>query len=555
MGKESREGGNKEDMTSDNNITRVEFKADGTTCHSCAEIIKRQALKVDGVKSADFSYEEGKGSVSFDSSKTDVDEIFRKVEEKGYTCSLYLRKEKEADSKRGDGKRKESESSEYFQVNRKAVGTAALILGLVVLGFFMFRFAEVINLPAISKDMSLGLIFLIGLLTGFHCVAMCGGFVVGYTAKAAQEGKKTYKSHILYGVGKTLSYTIIGALFGLIGSIIAFTPQLRGIIAIFAGIFLLLFGLKMLGVFGFMRKFGFKQPVFISRFVAKIGDNGPLVIGLLNGLMIACGPLQAMYVLAAGTGSMLEGAKMLFVFGLGTLPVMLGFGYLTSFISSKATHTILKLSGIVVIILGLLMLNNGFALTGNNIDLGSIVGSANQNQNNAANGNGQPAAALPKDVAVLKDGYQEIHMDVDASGWSPNKFTLKANVPVKWFINVKQLTSCNRAIQVPAYNLKFDLKMGEQEIDFIPGSAGTIRWSCWMGMIQGTFIVQDELPTGSASSAASATTGVATAGVQQNTAAAQATATETPSTGGGCGCGMMGGGSATGAVAGTASCH
>ena len=96
----------------------------------------------------------------------------------------------------------------------------------------------------------------------------------------------------------------------------------------------------MLNVFPVLRKIRFKLPArYRGALSAKQSRsrNRPFVIGLLNGLMIACGPLQAMYVMAAGTGSAIEGAKMLFTFGIGTLPVLLSFGFLTSLISGALT--------------------------------------------------------------------------------------------------------------------------------------------------------------------------------------------------------------------------
>jgi sulfite exporter TauE/SafE len=122
---------------------------------------------------------------------------------------------------------------------------------------------------------------------------------------------------------------------------------MRGIAGILAGLFSLLFGLKMLNIFPALRKIQFRTPQFISKFTygQKRSHYGHMTISLLNGLMI-------------------EGAKLLFVFALGTLPVMLSFGYITSFIGAKATHKILKLSGAIVIILGIFMINNGLALTG-----------------------------------------------------------------------------------------------------------------------------------------------------------------------------------------------
>ncbi|MBU0981032.1 MAG: sulfite exporter TauE/SafE family protein [Nanoarchaeota archaeon] len=439
------------------------FIAEGTTCGSCSTIIKRQALKVEGVKDAGFDYTNETGHVRFDDEKTDIDIILSKIEEKGYTCYLL------DESKNQTG---------------RSLGWAFALLGIIVAGYFIFRMFEGVALPEISQNMGYGLLFLVGLLTGLHCVGMCGGFVVSYTAKHAQDGTKTYKSHFMYGLGKTLSYTMIGASFGLLGSIIAFTPMMRGVAGVLAGIFLVIFGLNMLNLIPWLRKIRIRAPSFVTRFVGKESKrhNSPLVIGLLNGLMIACGPLQAVYIMAAGTGSMIEGAKLLFVFAIGTLPVMLGFGFFTSFISSKATHKILKASGVIVIVLGLIMVNRGLALTGTGLDSNSLIASV------SAAGNEMTGNAI-----AMEDGYQIIRMDVTRYGWEPDKFVLKKGVPVRWIINGKEITGCNNAIQVPKLGLKFDIQRGEQVIEFTPDETGSIPWSCWMGMIPGIFIVKDDI--------------------------------------------------------------
>jgi plastocyanin len=239
----------------------------------------------------------------------------------------------------------------------------------------------------------------------------------------------------------------------------------------------------MLNIFPVLRKIQFRTPQFISKFTygQKKSHSDPLTIGLLNGLMIACGPLQAIYIMAAGTGSMVEGAKLLFVFALGTLPVMLSFGYITSFIGSKATHQILKFSGAIVIILGIFMINNGLALTGAGFDIGTTILNDPQTTIDSAPSSQQPVN--------LNTDFQEIRMEVNRYGFMPSTFELKKGVPVKWIINGKELTGCNNAIIVPALGLEFDIKKGEQTIEFTPTEAGTIRWSCWMGMIRGSFTV------------------------------------------------------------------
>ena len=88
-------------------------------------------------------------------------------------------------------------------------------------------------------------------------------------------------------------------------------------------------------------------------------------------------------------------------------------------------------------------------------------------------------------------------MNVTRYGWEPDRFVLKAGVPVKWIINGKEITSCNKAIQVPKLGLNFNIKPGEQVIEFTPPNEDTtIPWSCWMGMIQGTFVVKTNIDLG-----------------------------------------------------------
>jgi len=437
------------------------FKAKGMTCNNCEKIIAKQVKNMDGVIKIEVDYATEEVKVIYDPNKINFDSIKKAIDSKGYICE-------------------EGQGTKSLPTS----GWILSVIGIIVLVYFAFQYLETIELPQISQNMSYGLLFIVGLLTGLHCVSMCGGFVVSYSTKGIKEGIKPHELHIAYGVGKTLSYTIIGAIFGLLGSIIAFTPLMRGIAGILAGLFLLLFGLKMLNIFPVLRKIEFRTPEFISKFTygQKKSHSGPLIVGLLNGLMIACGPLQAIYIMAAGTGSMIEGAKLLFVFALGTLPVMLSFGYITSFIGAKATHRILKLSGAIVIILGLFMINNGLALTGAGYDLNPATNNDLKTTIDTA-----PLSQQPVNV---NNESQEIRMEVNRYGFIPSTFELKKGVPVKWIINGKELTGCNNAIIVPALNLEFDVKKGEQIIEFTPTQVGTIRWSCWMGMIKGSFIVK-----------------------------------------------------------------
>jgi hypothetical protein len=142
------------------------------------------------------------------------------------------------------------------------------------------------------------------------------------------------------------------------------------------------------------------------------------------------------------------------------------------------TLKILKVSGMIVLVLGVVMLNRGMALTGTGYDFTSMFASV---------------SAFEGGAALSSDGYQEIRMEVNRYGWSPDRFVLKKGVPVRWIIDGKEINGCNNAIQVPKLGLDFDVKRGEQVIEFTPENEGTIPFSCWMGMIPGVFVVRENI--------------------------------------------------------------
>lgn len=477
-------------------IVRKNLKFEGMHCTPCEALIKAEVSEIAGVRDIHADYATQEGYVVYDKTKSDINHILKTIEAKGYSASVVGANSKENED--GAGNAYDSDSGEHENYSKELekeskykniIGIFAITLGLLVLFAVLMKIYGTLQIPEISANMSYGLIFVIGLFTGFHCIAMCGGFVVSYVAKnGARDEVDGHTAHMVYGAGKVMSYTVIGALFGLLGNFIAFTPSLRATIGIIAGLFLILFGLNSLNSFPFLRRFQLRMPAFISKSInsEQSKHSSPFAIGILNGLMIACGPLQAMYVFAAGTGSAIEGAKIMFVFGLGTLPLLLGFGIFASKISVKTAHNIIKYSGILVIILGMIMLNRALVLYGSGYDAESLASKAGLMSSgiNAADNTISNAESNT-------ENFQTVRMDVTGSGYSPAKLSIKKEVPVKWIINVKQLTGCNEVLLVPEYNLNINLVQGEQTIEFTPNKSGIVSWSCGMGMLWGSFTVTD----------------------------------------------------------------
>lgn len=350
-----------------------------------------------------------------------------------------------------------------------------LILALVVFiaAFIVIKALGVFQVLAVLNDqqnISYGIVFLIGLLASFHCVGMCGGLVITYSAGQIEKQHNANAAHLQYNLGRLVSYTIIGALLGAFGAVFSINNTLTGIITIGASIFMILMGVSLINKINWLEKIKPHTPLFIARFLYAKKIQAPLLIGLMTGLM-PCGPLQAMQLYALSTGSALRGGLSLMIYALGTIPVMFGFGNIITKIGREKIKYFMKISGIIVIILALLMLNRGLINFGYNVfDMFK--------QDNAQ--------------TIINDANaQIINMEVTGQGYTPNTLYAKKGQPVKWVINVKQATGCNSTVLMPDYNIKQNLHQGENIIIFTPTKAGEIKFSCGMQMLWGKFIINE----------------------------------------------------------------
>ncbi len=344
-------------------------------------------------------------------------------------------------------------------------------LGIVLIVYLDGRMGG-LGHPQFLGEMSYALALLTGFMTSFHCVGMCGALVLGYTTQDAALGRPAYLSHLWYGLGKTLSYTLIGAAFATLGGVVAFTPQLRGVIALGAGAFLILFGLSLLGALRL--RVQFRTPAFLLRLIGRQYQrrSHPFVIGLANGLMIVCGPLQAMYILAAGTGDPLQGGTLLFLFGLGTLPMLLGFGVFATTLAKSAGPRLVKLSSVVVVIMGAVMLNRGLILTQSGYDLDSLLTLAKQRWS-----------------AWITPNIHTITMQITQDGFLPDHFVLPRGQAVRWEIEVAENAFCRSRLEIPTFGVGLKLRPGRQAVEFTPPRDGLILWHCMEPKRYGAFTV------------------------------------------------------------------
>lgn len=202
-------------------------------------------------------------------------------------------------------------------------------------------------------------IITIAILGSFgHCVGMCGGIVIAYSSTKVQTGwskaKQTF-SHILYSLGRVLTYTLLGALFGLFGSVVTFNKLTNGLLLLITGVLMVLVGLSLLGKLKFLTTIEHsvsKQAWYQTTFKRLISSNTLLsffLLGMLNGLL-PCGFVYFFAITAASTGSALYGALVMFIFGLSTIPALFSLGYFVGlFKQSDFRNLMIKIASILVL--------------------------------------------------------------------------------------------------------------------------------------------------------------------------------------------------------------
>ncbi len=418
----------------------------GMTCPHCALRVRRTLEALGGVERARVNYDRGAAEVTFDSDRVSLRAMDAALREVGYRLLTA------------------PEKTDYI----RAAAYVALIAALYLLLQRTGLLNRLVPGRLAGSGMGYGMFFAVGLMTSVHCVAMCGGLGLSQTLAEGRAARGMLRPALLYNAGRVISYTATGFVMGLIGLICGagvntmLSTVLQALLKAIAGVMMLCMGLNLLGLFPALRRFRLRLP--------QIGvyGGGALTVGLLNGLM-PCGPLQSMQLAALASLSPIKGALSMLFFSLGTVPLMLGLGSLTAALGRRFNRAVLCAGAVLVAVMGLAMFSQGAALAG----WGALL----------------TPAPTDAQTAQITDGVQTVYSTLE-----PNRYpdiTVTAGEPVRWVIDAPDgsINGCNSRILIPALDLEYTFQPGENIIEFTPDEAGTISYTCWMGMIRGTITV------------------------------------------------------------------
>jgi sulfite exporter TauE/SafE len=206
--------------------------------------------------------------------------------------------------------------------------------------------------------------FILGIVSSFHCVGMCGPIALSLPVYYLPPGKKLI-GILLYHTGRILLYALLGLFFGFVGRQF-FLAGLQQYFSIALGCLILLillqstFGKKFIHL-KFMDQFQGKLQNIISIYIQKKQLYGMLILGMANGLL-PCGMVYLAITGAMAAGNLLGGVIFMAFFGIGTFPAMFLLTYFGSFISLNVRNNMKKAIPFFVATMAILLILRGLNL-------------------------------------------------------------------------------------------------------------------------------------------------------------------------------------------------
>jgi hypothetical protein len=204
-------------------------------------------------------------------------------------------------------------------------------------------------------------------------------------------------------------------------------------------------------------------------------DGRAAALGIAS-FFLPCGFTQAVQIFALSTGSPLYAGALMAMFAIGTAPGLLALAGLPVVVPPGSRPFLLRLVGVVVLGFALVNASSGLRLAGISLPMPGVA---------------PAAAAVPPTADAPDAGTQTLTTYQDADGYSPGNVSIYAGIPTRWTIRSSTTASCAAFVVVPDLNLQVRLHEGDNAIDLPALPAGTLAYTCAMGMYGGAITVVD----------------------------------------------------------------
>ena len=201
---------------------------------------------------------------------------------------------------------------------------------------------------------------ILGFAGSLHCLGMCSPLAVAVTSRSS----KVITARVLYNFGRILTYGISGSIVASVGFALPL-GKYQNVLSIAAGVMLLVIGVT--GVSGFKIPFVTKGlerwSIFLkkqfSTFLTKRNNASTFILGSLNGIL-PCGLSYVALTYCLTLAGPIDGFNFMFLFGMGTLPVMAGFTSIFHWVIKRFSLSMRKLTTGLLVVSGLLLIGRVF---------------------------------------------------------------------------------------------------------------------------------------------------------------------------------------------------
>jgi sulfite exporter TauE/SafE/copper chaperone CopZ len=452
----------------------------GMHCDACSTLITSQFKKVAGVRGVKVDLGAQTAEIYYDNPAPSVAALRARAEKYGYTVS----------TSRPAATRQKSIPLWQWTV-------AALIAGGMVKLFTLLQSSGLMSaLGTTSAGASYGVALLVGVVASLStCLAVVGAIVIAFAetyqaAPGESAASAVVRPNVLFHLGRIATFAVLGGFLGLIGGELSLTGRFMSVLTMAVAVIMLLLGLNILGFAPSLTRLGIKMPARLTAGMDRMKTSRspvmPLALGGLT-FFLPCGFTQSMQIMALGSGSIVRGALIMGLFAIGTLPVLFTAGITASWTRQHKVVIVQKAAGLLVIAFALFTLSSGARLFG---FTGRVTpGATATTQTTTTPPATTPPATTPPTTPPTTS--QRIEMHIKYSGFEPAVLHAKKGVPVTFAVFGDQVSGCTSRIIIPSLNISMDVGPGENDITFTPTATGRIPYSCWMGMVRGTIIVDD----------------------------------------------------------------
>jgi copper chaperone CopZ len=178
------------------------------SCTACEAKIETKLKKHEGIINVSADSKKNVVNISYEGNKISPNTIISIIEKLHYSSKIIT----------------DNEENKFNTFNFVGILIILIAVYLIIQNTIGFNFS-----PEISENMGYGMLFVTGLITSLHCMAMCGGINLSScisnnnsNLKDSSTIKNKTMPSFLYNLGRVISYTAIGGIVGAIGNVISF---------------------------------------------------------------------------------------------------------------------------------------------------------------------------------------------------------------------------------------------------------------------------------------------------------------------------------------------